>query len=112
LSSDYAKHIYHIYTIRTQNRDSLINTLAEKDIHCGIHYPIPIHLQQAYKTLGNETGSFTIAEKCAEELVSLPMFPELSKEQIQYVVHEIKHFITQLPTKENQCSEKVKSLST
>lgn len=112
VEADYAKHIYHIYAIRTQNRDTLINTLAEKDIHCGIHYPIPIHLQQAYKTLGNETGSFTIAEKCAEELVSLPMFPELSKEQIQYVVHEIKHFIAQLPTKENQCSQKVKSLST
>jgi len=112
VEADYAKHIYHIYAIRTQNRDTFINTLAEKDIHCGVHYPIPIHLQQAYKSLGNGTGSFSIAEKCAEELVSLPMFPELSKEQIQYVVHETKHFIAQQATKESQCSQKVKSLST
>jgi len=112
VEADYAKHIYHIYAIRTQNRDTFISTLAEKDIHCGIHYPIPIHLQQAYKSLGNGTGSFSIAEKCAEELVSLPMFPELSKEQIQHVVHETKHFIAQRPKKESQCSQKVKSLST
>jgi dTDP-4-amino-4,6-dideoxygalactose transaminase len=112
VEADYAKHIYHIYAIRTQNRDAFISSLAEKDIYCGIHYPIPIHLQQAYKFLGNGTGSFSVAEKCAEELVSLPMFPELSKEQIQCVVHEIKHFIDQQSMKKNQCPQKVKSLST
>jgi dTDP-4-amino-4,6-dideoxygalactose transaminase len=108
VEADYAKHVYHIYAIRTQNRDEFISTLAEKDIHCGIHYPIPIHLQQAYKFLGNGTGSFPVAEKCCEELVSLPMFPELSKEQIQYVVHETELFIAQQPTKERQCLQKVK----
>ena len=111
VEADYAKHIYHIYAIRTQNRDAFIRTLAEKEIHCGIHYPIPIHLQQAYKSLGNRTGSFSISEKCAVELVSLPMFPKLSKEQIQYVVNEIKHFIVQQSVKESQCLQKVKSLS-
>jgi dTDP-4-amino-4,6-dideoxygalactose transaminase len=112
VEADYAKHIYHIYAIRTQNRDSFISTLAEKDIYCGIHYPIPVHLQQAYQYLGYGMGSFPVAEKCAEEVTSLPMFPELSKEQIRYTVHEIRQLITQQSAKENQCPKKVKSLST
>jgi dTDP-4-amino-4,6-dideoxygalactose transaminase len=106
--ADYAKHIYHVYAVRTQNRDEFISTMAEKDINCGIHYPIPVHLQQAYQYLGYETGSFPVAEKCAQELVSLPMFPELSKGQIQYVVHETKNFFTQEPSKEKPCLNTVK----
>jgi dTDP-4-amino-4,6-dideoxygalactose transaminase len=112
VEADYGKHIYHIYAIRTQNRDTFIGTLAEKDIRCGIHYPIPVHLQQAYEFLGNGTGSHPVAEKCAEELVSLPMFAELSKEQIQYVVHETELFFAKQPEKESQCLQKVKSLTT
>lgn len=92
--TDYAKHVYHIYAIRTENRDALIKALAEKDIFCGIHYPVPIHFQEAYKLLGYRTNSFPVAESCAEQLVSLPMFPELTEEQIEYVVHEIKRFVT------------------
>jgi dTDP-4-amino-4,6-dideoxygalactose transaminase len=91
--ADYAKHVYHIYAIRTERRDALIKALEEKDIFCGIHYPVPIHLQEAYKLLGYRTGSFPVAEKCAEELVSLPMFAELTEEQIEYVVCETKRFI-------------------
>ena len=90
IQADYAKHVYHIYAIRTENRDALISALAERDIHCGIHYPIPIHLQEAYRALGLGKGSFPVAEKCAEELVSLPMFAELTEEQIEYVGWEIK----------------------
>lgn len=112
LEADYTKHIYHVYAIRTRNRDSLISTLAENDIHCGIHYPIPVHLQRAYQYLGNGAGSFPVAEQCAKELVSLPMFPELSKEQIQYTVQEIKQFINQQPVKEKQCTERITLLST
>jgi dTDP-4-amino-4,6-dideoxygalactose transaminase len=92
LEADYAKHIYHIYAIRVQNRDALMSTLAGKDIHCGIHYPIPIHLQDAYRFLGYKKGSFPVAEKCADELLSLPMFPELSQEQIEKVSGEIHKF--------------------
>ena len=93
VEADYTKHVYHIYAIRTPNRDALIRALAEKDIFCGIHYPLPIHLQEAYKFLGYKKGSFPVAEKCAEGLVSLPMFPKLTEEQIEYVVHEIKRFV-------------------
>jgi dTDP-4-amino-4,6-dideoxygalactose transaminase len=83
------KHVYHIYAIRVSNRDDLIKTLAEKDIHCGIHYPIPLHLQEAYKALQLKEGSFPVAEKVASEFVSLPMFPELGRDQIEFVAREI-----------------------
>jgi len=94
IEANYARHVYHVYAIRTRDRDALISALAEKNIFCGIHYPIPLHLQDAYKYLGYKRGSFPVAEKCADELVSLPMFPELTKEQIETVADEIKHFIT------------------
>jgi dTDP-4-amino-4,6-dideoxygalactose transaminase len=86
----YSKHVYHIYAIRVADRDRLIASLAEKDIHCGIHYPIPVHLLDAYKSLNLGTGSFPVSEKSAAEFVSLPMFPELSGEQIEWVVGEIR----------------------
>jgi dTDP-4-amino-4,6-dideoxygalactose transaminase len=80
-----------IYSIRVQNPAALIKALAEKDISCGIHYPIPIHLQGAYHFLEQRRGSFPLAERCAEEFLSLPMFPELTEEQIEHVVKEIKN---------------------
>jgi dTDP-4-amino-4,6-dideoxygalactose transaminase len=92
--ADYASHIYHIYVLRIQRRSALMNALAEEGINCGIHYPVPIHLQAAYGFLGIRKGSFPIAEKCAEEFVSLPMFPELREEQIRYVSNEIRQFHT------------------
>jgi dTDP-4-amino-4,6-dideoxygalactose transaminase len=90
MESSYNKHVYHIYSIRVQDRDSLISALAEKDVHCGIHYPISLHLQEAYHSLGLEKGSFPVSEKVQAEFVSLPMFPELTREQIDYVASEIK----------------------
>ena len=92
LVADNADHVYHIYPIRVQNRDALKSTLEAKNIHCGIHYPVPIHLQEAYLHQGIDNGNFPITEKCAEELLSLPMFPELTTEQIEHVVKEIKTF--------------------
>ncbi len=93
LEKDYAAHIYHIYAVRTRNRDALISALAAEDIHCGIHYPIPIHLQEAYRFLGYKQGSFPVAEKCAAEQVSLPMFPELTAGQIRRVCGGIKNYM-------------------
>ena len=86
----YAKHVYHIYAIRVADRDRLIASLAEKDIHCGIHYPIPVHLLDAYKSLNLGKGSFPVAEKSAAEFVSLPMFPELTREQVRAVAEGVK----------------------
>jgi len=87
------RHIYHIYAVRTCDRDNFIKKLAEKEISCGIHYPVPLHLQEAYKSLGYKKGDFPVAEKCAEEIVSLPMFAELTGEQIKKVTSEIKTFL-------------------
>ena len=67
-----------------------MTALAEQGISCGIHYPVPVHLQEAYRFLGLARGSFPVAEKCAEEFLSLPMFPEMTSEQIAYVVDKIK----------------------
>ncbi len=89
--AERTKHIFHIYSIRTSERDEFIKKLSEKDIYCGIHYPIPLHLQEAYKALGYHIGSFPIAEKCASEQVSLPMFAELAEGQIEKVADEIKN---------------------
>lgn len=86
----YAHHVYHIYAIRTDNRQRLIDGLAEKGIACGVHYPVPIHLQRAYASRNQLEGAFPVAERCAREFVSLPMFPELTEEEIAYVCSELK----------------------
>lgn len=84
------RHVYHLYPIRTPKRDSVIEALAKRSIGCGIHYPIPVHLQEAYQSLGLGKGSFPVAERCAQEFISLPMFPELTQDQIETVVTELK----------------------
>jgi len=90
--ANYGKHIYHIYSIRVKNRNELIGFLKKKDIYSGIHYPVPVHLQNAYKFLGLRNSNFPVSEKCAQEFVSLPMFAELSEEQIIYVYKTIRDF--------------------
>ena len=90
--ADYAKHVYHLYVIRTENRDKLREELRSKDIATGIHYPIPLHLQPAYRYLGFKYGDFPITEKASQEILSLPMFAELTDEQIEEIVELIKNF--------------------
>ena len=90
----YAKHVYHLYAIRVQNREKLMTDLSEKDIYCGIHYPIAVHLQEAYSKLGYNGLELPVSEKAAAECLSLPMFPELSYEQQENVQHKIQDFLT------------------
>ncbi len=90
--AQYAKHIYHIYALRVKDRDKFMAYLGEKGVASGIHYPIPLHLQNAYAFMQKGPGSFPVAEKCAAEYVSLPMFAELTDEQVAYVVEQIKGF--------------------
>ena len=87
--ADYCKHVYHVYAIRVPDRDTFIASLAEKGIFCGIHYPIPMHLQNAYLSLGQSVESFPVAEICASQFVSLPIFPEMNKDQVEYVIEAI-----------------------
>lgn len=90
--ADFAEHVYHVYAVRTLDRDMLMSYLARRNIHCGIHYPLPIHLQEAYRILGLGQGTFAVAETCANELLSLPMYPELNKNQIENVAQGIEDF--------------------
>lgn len=91
--ADYARHVYHLFPIRVKNRDAVMAALAEKGIGCGIHYPVPVHLQKAYEFLGHHPGDFPVSEKISSELISLPMFPELTEEQIDYVAMALKEAI-------------------
>ena len=84
--------VYHLYVIRAKNRDRLQQHLQEKGISSGLHYPVPLHMQKAYASLGYKPGDFPVAESAAAEILSLPMYPELSKDQIRYVVEQIKDF--------------------
>ncbi len=89
------EHIYHLYVIRSKKRNELLEYLKSKNIYAGIHYPIPVHLQEAYLDLGYKKGSFEITENYADEIISLPMFPELKEEEIERVAEEINNFLNQ-----------------
>lgn len=92
---DYAKHVYYLYVIRGRKRDELQLFLKARGIITLIHYPIPVHLQKTYEDLGVHKGTLPITEKIANEILSLPIFPELKKEQIEEVVDSIKAFFEQ-----------------
>ena len=85
----YARHVYHVYALRTAAREALQNTLQAQNIQSGIHYPIPVHLQTAYSEFGNGKGTLPVTEQAADELLSLPMFPELQEDQIKAVCEVI-----------------------
>ena len=89
----WSKAVYHLYVVRVQNRDELMKELAAAGIGIGIHYPIPLHLQTAYKQLGYEEGAFPVTEKIAKEILSLPMYPQLTAEQQGSVVREVMNLV-------------------
>jgi dTDP-4-amino-4,6-dideoxygalactose transaminase len=88
----YAKHVYHLYVIRSPHRDKLQKHLETKGISTGLHYPVPLHLQKAFHDLGYKEGDFPVAEKVAKEILSLPMYPELTEQQLKYVCDSIMEF--------------------
>jgi dTDP-4-amino-4,6-dideoxygalactose transaminase len=89
----FAQSVYHLYVIMVDSRSELQQYLADKGVATGLHYPLPLHLQKAYARLGYKKGGFPVAERCAERLLSLPMYPELAREQIEYVCSTINAFI-------------------
>jgi dTDP-4-amino-4,6-dideoxygalactose transaminase len=84
------RHVYHLYTVRSPGRDALRTALGADGIQTGLHYPVPVHLQPAYASLGYARGSFPVAERAAGEVLSLPMFPELTGSQISTVVDAVR----------------------
>jgi dTDP-4-amino-4,6-dideoxygalactose transaminase len=92
----WSHSVYHLYVVRTADRSGLMNHLKMAGIGSGIHYPIPLHLQNAYRSLNYHEGSFPVAEKLAAEIVSLPMFPNLTVEQQSRVAAEVLAFSSQV----------------
>jgi len=89
---DWAKSVYHLYVTRVPERERVMRQLAEAHIGTGIHYPVPLHLQKAYEYLGYKAGDFPVSEMVTPEILSLPMFPQLTAEQQARVVDEIASF--------------------
>ncbi len=87
-----ARHVYHLFVIEALERDTLQSYLTKHEVATGLHYPIPLHLQPCFAYLGYKEGSFPRAEKSAKRILSLPMYPELRAEQIQFVAETIKSF--------------------
>lgn len=87
------RHVFHVYALRVPNRNGLGDALTKAGIGWGIHYPIPVHLQRAYAFLGHKRGDFPVTERCADQFISLPMFPELTADQIGTVVSVICDYL-------------------
>jgi dTDP-4-amino-4,6-dideoxygalactose transaminase len=85
-------HVYNQYTIRVSQRDDLRTYLKEKGVGTEVYYPLPMHLQNCYKDLGHEKGSFPVSEQAAEQVLSLPIYAELSEAQLSYVVDAVADF--------------------
>jgi len=93
VEASWTKGVYHLYVVRVQDREALQARLGEVGIGTGIHYPIPLHQQKAYKHLGYKTGDFPVTERVAREIVSLPLFPQLLHSQQDQVASAVKEFL-------------------
>lgn len=90
VEADYARHIFHVYAIRVDNRDAVLKRMTDQGIGVGIHYPVPVHLQNAYAKLGHKSGDFPVSEACGNSFLSLPMYPELNDSQIEAVATALR----------------------
>ncbi len=88
---DWSRAVYHLYVVRVEDRQKLQADLASQNIGTGIHYPVPLHQQKAYAHLGYRAGDFPVTERLAPQIVSLPMFPQLTEQQMQRVVAAVNN---------------------
>ena len=86
-------HVFHLFIIQLDGRDKILEQLKKRGIHCGLHYPIPLHLQEAYASLNLKPTDFPISETAAKRILSLPMYPELEKQQIQYICETLRELM-------------------
>ena len=93
VEAPWTKGVYHLYVVRVQDREALQAHLTEAGIGCGLHYPVPLHLQKAYQNLSYKKGDFPVTERVAAEILSLPMFPQLLFVQQDMVVAKVKEFV-------------------
>ena len=92
VEAPWAESVYHLYVVRHPRRDELKKHLEANQIGCALHYPLPLHLQKCYSSLGYNAGDFPVAEKAARECLSLPIYPELADDQLQRVASVIRNF--------------------
>jgi len=90
--AEWGKHVFHLYVIRTPQRDRLCSFLAERGVQTIIHYPVPVHLQEAYRDLNIPLGALPEAEKAAREIVSLPFYPEMREDEIELLAATLREF--------------------
>ncbi len=90
---DDRKHVYQTYAVKLKKRDEVLEGMKEKGVGVLIHYPIPLHLQPAYRELGHKKGDFPVAEQIAGEILSLPMFPHMTQSQVDYVCESLKSLV-------------------
>jgi dTDP-4-amino-4,6-dideoxygalactose transaminase len=93
VEASWTKGVYHLYVVRVQDREGFQAGLAEAGIGTGIHYPIPLHLQKAYENLNYKKGDFPVTERVAAEIVSLPMFPQMTNEQLDEVAAKVRELL-------------------
>jgi dTDP-4-amino-4,6-dideoxygalactose transaminase len=86
----YARHVYHLYVVQSGDRDALREHLADAGIESGLHYPTPLHLQEAYRFLGYKRGDFPVTEKVGSSILSLPMYPGIPSESVERVASELR----------------------
>ena len=91
------RHVFHLYVVRVRHRNRIMAGLAERGIATGIHYPKPLHLQEAYRPLGHRPGDFPVTEQSAEEVLSLPMYPHLTFDQVADVAQELRELVELTP---------------
>jgi dTDP-4-amino-4,6-dideoxygalactose transaminase len=90
----WARHVYHVYTLRSDDREGLLESLQAEGIQTGIHYPVPVHMQPAYADLGYQAGAFPQSEAAAQQVLSLPMYPELSPQAIELVATAVRKAVS------------------
>jgi dTDP-4-amino-4,6-dideoxygalactose transaminase len=87
---DYGRHVYHLYVIQSDNRDALRRQLSDAGIESGLHYPTPLHLQEAYRFLGYKQGDFPVTERVKSRILSLPMYPGIEPKAVARVTSELR----------------------
>jgi dTDP-4-amino-4,6-dideoxygalactose transaminase len=99
---EWSRPVYHLYVIRVSDREGLQRHLSDSKIGTGIHYPVPLHLQKAYAEHGHKPGDFTITERAAAQILSIPMYPQLQPDQQSQVVQKVAEFVSRSVPRENR----------
>uniref|UniRef100_UPI0026140F59 DegT/DnrJ/EryC1/StrS family aminotransferase n=1 Tax=Clostridium sp. TaxID=1506 RepID=UPI0026140F59 len=90
ISKDYNEHVYHMYILQSENREEVLEKLKKAGIATGVYYPVPLHLQKVYKSLGYKEGDMPVSEYLSHRTFAIPVYPELRKEQVDYIINNLK----------------------